>query len=93
MLLPTSSNKLAAQWQGPYKVERRVGKVNYVVDMHDRRKRRRIFHISMLREFHSGSGPSAVLWTEGGEEETDISQCGGITKKEVWRLRSRLATS
>ena len=80
VLLPTSSNKLAAKWQGPYKVERRVGKVNYVVDMHDRRKRRRIFHINMLREFHSGSGPSAVLWTEGGEEETD-----SLEDIPVWR--------
>ena len=38
VLLP-STHKLSAQWQGPYKVERRVGKVNYVIDMHDRRKR------------------------------------------------------
>ena len=30
----------------------KVGKMNYMVDMHDRRKRKRIFHINMLREFH-----------------------------------------
>ena len=34
----------------------------------------------MLREFHSGSGPSAVLWTEGGEEETD-----SLEDIPVWR--------
>ena len=32
ILLPTSHNKLLAKWQGPYKVLRRLGKVNYEVD-------------------------------------------------------------
>jgi len=35
VLLPTSSNKLLAQWQGPYRVLHRVGKVNYEVYMPD----------------------------------------------------------
>ena len=36
VLLPTSSNKLLAQW--PYQVLKKVGKVNYLVDMYDHRK-------------------------------------------------------
>ena len=48
VLLPTS--KLMAEWQGPYQVTKRVGKVHYQVDMHDRRKRKRIFHINMFQE-------------------------------------------
>ena len=43
VLLPTSSSALTAQWQGPYKVVKQVGKVNYVIDMHDRQKRKRVF--------------------------------------------------
>ena len=35
VLLPTSTNKLLAQWQGPYKVKDRVGNINYLVEMHD----------------------------------------------------------
>ena len=38
MLLPTTSNKLLAQWQWPYHVLRRVGEVNYEVHMPDNRK-------------------------------------------------------
>ena len=81
VLLPTSSHKLSAQWQGPYKVEKRVGKVNYVIDMHDRRKRKRVFHINMLREFHS-SPSSTAYWTEeqdrGADEQDDIPVWNGV---------------
>ena len=96
VLLPTSSNKLAAQWQGPYKVERRVGKVNYVVDMHDRRKRRGYSTLICCVSFTQAAVPVQFYGQKAGRKKLTawrISQCGGITKKEVWRLRSRLATS
>ena len=47
VLLPSSTNKLLAQWQGPYEVLEQVGSVDYMIDMHDRRKRRKIFHVNM----------------------------------------------
>jgi len=50
-LLPTSTSKFLAQWHGPYEVVRQVGKVNYLVDMVGQRKRRRVFHINMLRQW------------------------------------------
>ena len=52
VLLPTTADKLTAQWQGPYQVLARQGKVTYLVDMRDRRKRRRVFHVNMLKAFH-----------------------------------------
>ena len=36
VLLPTSTNKLLAEWQGPYKVVKRMGEVDYQIEMHDR---------------------------------------------------------
>ena len=35
VLLPTSNNKLLAEWQGPYPVTRKVGKVTYQIKMKD----------------------------------------------------------
>ena len=49
VLLPTSSNKLLAQWQGPYCVVCKVGKVSYEIDMPNKRKRRKVFHVNMLK--------------------------------------------
>ena len=64
VLLPTLTNKPLAQWQGPYQVLQHVGKVNYPVDMHDRRKRKRIFHVNMLREFHMPKVLDVGYWAE-----------------------------
>ena len=51
VLLPTTTDKLTAQWQGPYQVLNRKGKVTYLVDMHDTIKRTTVFHVNMLKAF------------------------------------------
>ena len=67
VLLPTSTQKLLAKWQGPYPVRRCISPVTYEIDMFDRQKRHRIFHINMLRKWHA---PTALnLWA--GDEPAD----------------------
>ena len=73
VLLPTSSNKLLAQWQGPYTVIKKTSNVTYQIDMHNKRKRLRIFHINMLRKWHEATESSC--WVEDideGEEEIPV---------------------
>ena len=36
LVIYMSSSALTAQWQGPYKVVKQFGKVNYLIDMHAR---------------------------------------------------------
>ena len=50
VLLPTSSNKLLAQWQGPYQVTRKVGKVDYKIDMLNKRNSRKVFPVNMCQK-------------------------------------------
>ena len=80
VLLPTTTDKLMAQWQGPYQVLAREGKVTYLVDMHDRKKRRRVFHVNMLKAFH-------VRTEAVGYMEEDVLEEGGddipVWKEEV----------
>ena len=84
VLLPTETSKLLAQWHGPYPVLRRLSAVNYEVDMFDKKKRRRIFHINMLRKWHTPSAASLLvedlsadmqdeipLWREDPDSEED----------------------
>jgi transposase InsO family protein len=86
VLLPTSSNRLLATWQGPYPVLRQLSPVNYEVDMYDRAKRKRNFHVNMLRKWYSPSASSCYAedvtdtdseeipsWSEGVVPESDHS--------------------
>ena len=82
VLLPTSTNKLLASWCGPYAVTRRVSPVNYEVEMADRRRKKRIFHINMLRQWHPPSAVSllaekvVVPEDETMEDEVLLWDCG-----------------
>ena len=73
VLLLTSTQKLLAQWQGPYQVVKRTGRVTYLTDMHDKRKRRRIFHVNMLKAFQVRQQDNNCYVEEDIEaEETEI---------------------
>ena len=83
VLLPTSS-----KWMGPYPVLCKISPVSYEVDMYDHNKRKRIFHVNMLRKWHSSV--AANLWAEGEAPGPDPD---GIV---LWRLlshRNRQRTS
>ena len=84
VLLPTSTSKLLAKWQGPYQITKRMGLVNYQVDMLDRRKRFRIFHVNMLKEYHLRPPMHTNCFNdeEGTEEESEVPLWNDITKEE-----------
>lgn len=48
-LLSATSGKLASQWQGPYSVIAQISPVTYQIDMPERHKRHRTFHVNMLK--------------------------------------------
>ena len=62
ILLPIPTNKLMAQWQGPYPVLRQVGPVTYKVNVFNRRKWKRILHVNMLRKWCVPAGDA--YWAE-----------------------------
>lgn len=53
LLLPTSENRLLAKWQGPYEVKRKVGPVTYEIEIPSRSQPLQVFHINMLKKWHS----------------------------------------
>ena len=71
VLLPIFSSKLLAQWQGPYKIVKHMGEINYIVDMHDWRNGN---SCSMSTCYVSGMPHQAVLYIsiEVLDEEQDI---------------------
>ena len=68
VLLPTSTSKFLSQWQGLYEVLKPIRQVDYLITMHDRWNKRRVFHVNMLKQFHSPTAVNSnVLVDETGQ--------------------------
>lgn len=60
VLLPDTSNKLLVCWKGPFKVVKKINKVNYELDCDGSSK---IYHINLLKKYHrrhDASDPSNI---------------------------------
>ena len=68
VLLPTSSTKLLAKWQGPIVVTRRVGDVDYEVVRSDRGDARHIYHINLLKRWNDVVPVAFATTLPEGEE-------------------------
>ena len=51
VLLPVSGKPFQAKYQGPYKVVRQLGPVDYVIATPDKRKSERVCHVNMLKPY------------------------------------------
>ncbi len=61
VLLPTSSLKLLAKWQGPFVVTRRVGDLNYEVKRTDRGDSCQIYHLNLLKPWNEVTSVDLAL--------------------------------
>ncbi len=68
VLLPTSSSKLLAKWQGPFEVTRRVGDLNYEVVWTDRSGAHQIYHLNLLKKWNEVE-PVMLATVVGSEED------------------------
>ncbi len=68
VLLPTSSSKLLAKWQGPFEVTRQVGDLNYEVIRTDRSGGRQIYHLNLLKKWNEVE-PVMLATVVGNEED------------------------
>jgi hypothetical protein len=70
-LLPLQNNPLQAKYFGPYRVLKKLGPVDYLIDTPGRRKTQRICHVNLLKPYHrreekffpksKAVGPTAVV--------------------------------
>lgn len=78
LLLPSSTNKLLATWQGPYEILRCVGPVAYQVFYPEKRKSSQVYHVNLLKEWRETTADKdTVLFackgaTDGDEGEDEM---------------------
>ena len=97
VLLPSSTSKLLAEWQGPYPVTKQLGPITYEVDMFDKRRKKRVFHVNMLRAWHSADNSHLVAFSipavtdaEDLEYNGDSSKRGQLTEEQHADLNALL---
>ncbi len=90
LLLPSSSNALEAKWLGPYTVTRKVGPVDYEIEMPDRRQKNKVFHVNLLKRYVRrvpevliGSAVRVVTGDEEGQDRDLTWSDGSLMKEEV----------
>ncbi len=81
VLLPTSSSKLLAKWQGPFVVTRRVGELDYEVKRTDRGDACQIYHLNLLKRWNKGTsvGLAAVV-----SNEDDLGPEAALQNRSLW---------
>lgn len=52
VLLPVVGSVLSARFSGPYEVQKKLSSTDYVISTPDRRKKSRVCHVNMLKEYH-----------------------------------------
>ena len=61
VLVPTKHSKLQLEWAGPYRITKQVTSVDYEVETPGRRKTRRIYHVNLLKKWHTPPNSSSLL--------------------------------
>ena len=72
VLLPTQSEKLLTKWKGPYKVTKRIGKVNYQIKIPGATNKRKLFHINMLRKWYPAEELYYHAMTDDPDNDLDV---------------------
>ena len=70
-----------------------MGKVTYLIDMQDKKKRKRIFHVNMLKDYHvrEGDGDQGSYFSEEyQEDELEIPSWRGGESEKIVRMGEEL---
>ena len=73
LLLPTRTEKLLAKWRGPYTILEKIGRVNYLIEMPDTPRGRKLVHVNLLKKWYPRG--SVMFLAEPDEDvETESEQ-------------------
>ncbi|XP_075769237.1 uncharacterized protein LOC112544884 [Pelodiscus sinensis] len=72
LLLPSGESKLLAHWQGPFRVIRKLGPVDYEVRVDGNRRATQIYHVNLLKKWH----PREALLIDPRDTDIELGPWG-----------------
>lgn len=90
LLLPSSSSKLLAKWQGPFEVLRRMGPTTYEILHPEKGKWQQAYHVNLLKAWEERGSPLSItsLLVPRVVEEDDSE---GVV--EAWKQPAKMDLS
>ena len=79
LLLPSSTCKLLAKWQGPYTIVRKMGPVTYEVLHPEKKRTKQTYHVNLLKEWKERTAavtPSSLLVQQVDVPENEEGEDG-----------------
>ena len=78
VLLPVQGNTLQTRYHGPYKVLKRVGDLDYIIETPDRRKSTQLCHVNMVKPYFERGVKKPVMLTDCNIESNSNQE------HEIW---------
>ena len=69
VLEPARRSKLQLEWNGPYKVTRRVSEVDYEVQTQGRRREKKVYHVNLLKKWQKPQTVEVLTALDHGQQE------------------------
>ena len=69
ILEPARRSKLQLEWNGPYKVTRRVSEVDYEVQTPGRRREKKVYHVNLLKKWQKPQTVEVLTALDHGQQE------------------------
>lgn len=80
VLLPSEGDScLSSKYVGPYRIDQKLSKVNYLVHTPDRRKLKRVCHVNMLKKYFDREPKPAAAVGKPDDSMFDLSENIGFT--------------
>ncbi|GBM25099.1 Retrovirus-related Pol polyprotein from transposon 412 [Araneus ventricosus] len=67
-------NKLAVEWKGPGKIEKKLSETNYVVSFEGKKDHNQVYHDNMLKPYHKRAELANLMLTEGKSDIEDMDE-------------------
>jgi len=83
LLLPSSTNKLLAKWQGPYTISRKMGPLTYEVHHPDKGKERQTYHVNLLKEWKEQASVEAKTVLMVRKVEVEDEDCEAQVQRQT----------
>ena len=95
MFIPIPGSRLDAKYEGPYEVLERVGSVDSIISTPDKRIKKQLVHVNLLKQYYRRDNLRYVLTARSVENDKKcynlFNTCGHLGTEQLHSLQKLIA--